>query len=111
MILSAAPSTLTDLHQPSFPVLVPQKFVGSFGAAMVAGLRRPVLLRGAGSAKEESGRPTWWPCVRRCQPQPADCRRGPVAPHRATGRLGLLSLLLPSPRWFLSVPEFGATLA
>jgi hypothetical protein len=62
MIPTAAPSTLTDLDQPIVAALVPQKLVGSLGGAIVAGLRLPVLPRGAaGSAKEESGRPIWWP--------------------------------------------------
>jgi hypothetical protein len=41
MIPSAAPSTLTHLDQPFFPALVPQKFVGSIGAAIVAGCACP----------------------------------------------------------------------
>jgi hypothetical protein len=42
---------------------------------VVAGLRLPMFLRGAaGRSKEEGSRPTRWPCVRPCQPQPADCR-------------------------------------
>ena len=61
MIPSAAPSTLTHLDQPILADLVPQKFVGSLGGAIVAGLRLPVFPRGAGRGKEESGRPTWWP--------------------------------------------------
>jgi hypothetical protein len=62
MIPTAAPSTLTDLDQPFFAALGNQKFVGSKGAAIIAGLRLPVFDRGAaGRAEEESGRPTWWP--------------------------------------------------
>jgi hypothetical protein len=75
-----------------------RKLVGSLGAALVAGLRLPVLPRGAGRSREESGRPTWWPCVRRGQRQPADGRWLPVAPHRATGKQDPPALL--SRPWF-----------
>jgi hypothetical protein len=85
-----------------------KKFVGSRGAPIVAGLRLPVFLRGAGRAKEESGRPTWWPCDRRCQRQPADCRCLPVAPHRATGKQDNRLSSFPHVDGLLSVPEFRA---
>jgi hypothetical protein len=108
MIPSAALSTLSDLVQPIFAALVPQKLVGSKGAAIIPGLRLPVFARVSPAGGRRS------PAGQRCGPVfgVVNHSRAPVVEGlwRRTGPPASRAHLLfsfPPVHWFPSTPRGG----